>query len=1341
MFTPVSSKPDFPALERATLAWWRGTRAFDKLRALRRGGPTYSFLDGPITANNPMGVHHAWGRTYKDLWQRYYAMRGHDQRWQNGFDCQGLWVEVNVEKDLGFKTKKDIEAYGLAQFVILCKQRVLNYAAVQTEQSVRLGMWMDWNEPATLRLLRDKLADDPHGLLTLDGPEGPVTGTPEQLVGHLGLPALGGSYFTFSDKNNYDIWRFLKVCHEQGWIYKGTDVMPWCWRCGTGISQHEIVTEGYIEKQDPGLTVRFPLLGADGQPTGESLLVWTTTPWTLTSNVAAAVGPDLTYVKVRQGDEVLYLSKGCVHMLVGPYEVLAELPGRDLAGWAYAGPFDDLPAAQHPGGWAEPGLRRLLAGIPETAAQAHRVILWEEVGEAEGTGIVHIAPGCGAEDYQLHKQYGLPVVAPLDENGVYIEGFGWLSGQHVSDVTDGIVAALREKGRFYRLEPYTHRYPQCWRCATPLVFRLVDEWFISMDGLRQPLMDVTNQIRWVPEFGRERELDWLRNMHDWMISKKRYWGLALPVWECEHCGHFDVLGSRDELQERAVEGWETFDGHTPHRPYIDSVKIACSKCGSKASRIADVGNPWLDAGIVSLSTLRYETDPDYWRKWFPADFITESFPGQFRNWFYSLLVMATALERQPPTRTVLGFATLLAEDGRAMHKSWGNMIEFNEAADTIGADVMRWMFADQRYEADMLFGYEHAKETVKRFFLPLWNTYSFFVTYANLDHWSPVDPGTQGTQVPPGPLSPLSPQHLSSLDRWILARLNGLITEVTAALDDYAAHKATRPVEQFLDDLSNWYVRRSRRRFWRSEADADKQAAYAALYEVLVTLTKLLAPIIPFATEAMYQNLVRAVDSTSPESVHHCLWPTPNPAWTDDALLADMATARVVVALGHATRAAHNLKVRQPLARAVAVVPPEQAAGLVRMQALVADELNVKTVELAANEAELITYRLLPNNKLLGPKFGARFPQVRAVLAAADPAAAVLTLRAGHTLDLALEDGELAALTLDEVIINPQPRPGFAVAAGGEVVVALDTTLTPELRAEGYAREIVRRIQDLRKSAGFDIADRIVTYYQCAPELADTFIGFANYIKSETLSLDLLSGAAPAQAATASDTIEGFAMTISLTPANDPEAPLAEPEAPAEAEAPAPVPEAPAEAGPLAPVPEAPAEAGPLAPHPATATEAEAPLTAHPGARDEGDAPSPTAAPEPAPVLTPEISGPAPATAPARPPRPAPPKTTKKAAKKAAKEAITMKSAKKAVKKSGKKAVKNAAKKTAKKAAKKSGAKAAAKKPAKKAAKKSGAKAAAKKAAKQAAKKTAKKGTAKKAAKKAGKMAGKKRTR
>src|SRR5574342_20435 len=591
MLQPVPQNPNFPQMEREILQWWKEADAFNKLRKLRAGGPTWSFMDGPITANNPMGVHHAWGRTYKDLFQRYRAMRGYDERWQNGFDCQGLWGEVNVEKDLGFKTKKDIEDYGLAPFVILCKQRVLNYAAVQTEQSIRLGMWMDWNDPDVLRMLRDRLSEDPNATITVPGPQGKVTGTVEQIVGQLGLPQLGGSYFTFSDKNNYDIWRFLRTCADHGWVYKGTDVMPWCWRCGTGISQHEIVTEGYIEKTDPGLTVRFPLVDRPG----ESLLVWTTTPWTLTSNVAAAVGPELVYVKVKQPaaaspsgpghDEYFYLSKGTTKMLRGEFEVVSELTGRDMEGWKYVGPFDDLPANQHAGGWSEPGLRRLFAHIAESAQQAHRIVLWDMVGEAEGTGIVHIAPGCGAEDFQLHKDYKLPVVAPLDENGVYIDGFGWLTGMHVSEVTDPIVDHLKEEGRFYRLENYTHRYPQCWRCATPLVFRLVDEWYIGMDGLRGPLMDITNQSRWVPEFGRDRELDWLRNMHDWMISKKRYWGLALPIWVCAECGHHEVIGDEVELKARAVKGWDAFAGHTPHRPHIDSVKLACPRCNGEMSRI------------------------------------------------------------------------------------------------------------------------------------------------------------------------------------------------------------------------------------------------------------------------------------------------------------------------------------------------------------------------------------------------------------------------------------------------------------------------------------------------------------------------------------------------------------------------------------------------------------------------------------------------------------------------------------------------------------------------------------------------------------------------------------
>ena len=1118
MFKPVPNQVDFVQQEREILKFWAETDAFNKLRKLRADAPRWSFIDGPITANNPMGVHHGWGRTYKDLFQRFKAMQGHNQRWQNGFDCQGLWVEVEVEKELGFKSKKDIEKYGLADFVLRCKERVLNYAAVQTDQSIRLGYWMDWNDLDTLRMLRDKLGEDPNQILTVEGPRGPVTGSVEQIVGRLGLPELGGSYFTFSDENNYTIWAMIKSCHDRGWVYKGRDVMPWCARCGTGISQHEIVTEGYQELTHASITLRFPLRGREG----ESLLVWTTTPWTLTSNVAAAVGPDLTYVKVRQGDEVFYLSKGTLHMLKGDHELLAELKGSEMEGWTYDGPFDELPAQRESG-----------------SAANHRVILWEEVGEEEGTGIVHIAPGCGAEDFALSGEYDLAVIAPLDEAGVYGTGFDWLTGRSVHEVAQPIFEDLNRKGLTYRIADYTHRYPVCWRCGEELVFRLVDEWFISMGeqldkpyeeitpeekakNLRYQIMEVViNETQWYPAFGLERELDWLRNMHDWMISKKRYWGLALPIWECHECGHFEVIGSKQELQERAVAGWDAFEGHAPHRPCVDAVKIRCPKCDAQVSRIPDVGNPWLDAGIIALSTLEYNTDREYWSQWFPAELISESFPGQFRNWFYSLLAMSTVMERKAPFRHCFTYGTLLAEDGRAMHKSWGNAIEFNEAADRMGVDVMRWLYCDHKPEKDLTFGYHRADEVRRQFLIPLWNVYSFFVTYAEIDGWTPTN-GSLKTAASP-------------LDRWILARLHQLLGAVTDKLEGYEPNLATAVVDEFIDDLSNWYIRRSRRRFWAkagasAASDADKNAAYATLYHVLVTLSRLLAPFTPFVTEVMYQNLVRSADTGAPESVHHCDWPAPDAEFlaANQELLAQMALARQVVTLGHAARAQANIKVRQPLGKVV-IFAPNQAKDLAAMRDLVVEELNVKELQVAREAGELVSYRLLPVNKVLGPKFGKQFPQVRAALSAvADPAAAAAALEAGGSLTLDVA-GQTVELTPDEVLVQTQAREGLAVLSEGGVTVALDTTLTPELVAEGLAREVVRRVQTMRKDAGFQLDDHIVTRYETGGELGDVIAGWAGYIQAETLSDELVPGPPGESAYSESYEVAGHALTLSVT--------------------------------------------------------------------------------------------------------------------------------------------------------------------------------------------------------------------
>ena len=1152
-FTEIPPKVDFPAQEREVLKFWKDSRAFEKMLALHKGQPHWSFIDGPITANNPMGVHHGWGRTYKDAMLRFRTMQGHEMRYQNGFDCQGLWVEVNVERELGFKSKKDIEDYGLATFVRKCKERVLRYAAVQTEQSIRLGYWADWNDPDYLRYLAVKLMENPDQVITAQGPDGPVTDTVEQIVGRLGQPELGGSYFTFSNENNFMIWAFLKKCWQNGWVYRGDDVMPWCPRCATGLSQHEIVTEGYRDLTHNSVTVRFPLRVREH----ESLLVWTTTPWTLTSNIAAAVGPDLTYVKVCQGEECYYLSKGTLHMLRGQYEVLSEMKGTDLVGWTYDGPFDELPAERQPGGHTL--LVKLIRDVTLSAVEAHQVILWDAVGETEGTGIVHIATGCGAEDFQLGKEHHFPLVAPLDEEGHFVDGFDWLTGMHVSEVAQPIFDSLKQKGILYVVEPYTHRYPVCWRCDSELVFRLVDEWFISMGetfdkpretltaeekqrSLRYQIMDVVDQIKWIPEFGYAREMDWLRNMHDWMISKKRYWGLALPIWECPNCSHFEVIGSEDELHTRAASGLEVLDKHTPHRPYIDAVKIACPKCGSTMSRVPDVGNPWLDAGIVSISTLRFRTDPAFWRKWYPANWISESFPGQFRNWFYSLLAMGTVMAQEPPFLQNFSYAMLLGEDGRPMHKSWGNAIEFNEGADKMGVDVMRWLFCNHQPENDLWFGYHGGDETRRQFLIPLWNVYSFFVTYARLDGWIPSllkgegeNTGNSGVlgsvgesaRIAPTAAFPEGPTPASSslLDRWILARLNQATARVTECLDGSDFPSAAQAVNELIDDLTNWYVRRSRRRFWKSEADEDKSAAYATLYHVLVKLIRLLAPMVPFVTEVMYQNLVRRVQPEAYESVHHTTWPVCDRSAIDEKLIEQMGLTRRIASLGLSARSSNNLKVRQPLAKALVY------AGKMRLTEelveVVLDELNVKAFEWVDTPEKLVTYRVLPDNKLLGPKFGAKFPRLRAALLAADPLAVAACVRDNLPVTLVV-DGESVELAPSEILVSTLPVEGLAVAADKAITVAIDTVITPELRAEGLAREIVRRVQEMRKNAGFEIADRITTYYVAEGSLADVMQTWAGYFQAETLTVELVAAPPPAEAYCEDHTIDGKTVKIGV---------------------------------------------------------------------------------------------------------------------------------------------------------------------------------------------------------------------
>lgn len=1019
----VSTRTDFTQLERDLIAWWNEAGIIDAYLHRNDGSAeTFSFIDGPITANNPMGVHHAWGRSYKDLFQRYHNMLGQRQRFQNGFDCQGLWVEVEVEKELGLKSKRDIESFGVADFVDRCKARVEKFAARITDQSKRLAYWMDWDN----------------------------------------------SYFTMSDENNYTIWNFIKTCWEKGWVYKGHDVMPWCPRCGTGISEHEIVTEGYQDRTHLSVYVKFPLLDEPGA----NLLAWTTTPWTLAANVAAAVHPELTYVKVLQNGEMLYVAKEAARTAIrGDHEIVGEVTGAQLVGRAYAGPFDDLPAAQ---------------GV------AHRVIAWTDVDAAEGTGIVHIAPGCGKEDFALSKEGdGLSVIAPINEFGVYVDGFGDLTDRYVHEVANPIAEHLTATGRLYRAENYKHRYPVCWRCNTDLVFRLVDEWFISMDDLRPVMMEITRQVGWRPAFGMDRELDWLEHMDDWMISKKRYWGLALPIFECQHCGQFEVIGSETELEARAVEGWAGFAGHSPHRPWIDAVKIACRNCGSKISRIADVGNPWLDAGIVPFSTLGYRYDKEYWETWFPADLISESFPGQFRNWFYSMIAQAAALTGTPPFLNVFSYALMRDQKGEEMHKSKGNAIWFDDAAEEFGVDAMRWLFATTNPDVNLNFGPAITDEVRRRFILPLWNSYAFFANYARLDGFDPA--------------AEVSLADRTLLDRWIISRLHQLIAEVRAALDDYQPHTASRAIERFtVDELSNWYIRRNRRRFWKTENDGDKAAAYATLYECLVTLSGLLAPMTPFLADAIYRNLVASLDPAAAPSVHLTDFPVSDPSRIDPGLSADMGAVLEAVSLGHAARQAGEVKVRQPLpALLVHTRAPEQMDALLRLKDQVLDELNIKDLLPLTDPGEVVAFDIRPNLPLLGPKFGKQLGAVRQGLATLAPAAVASAVAAGQRVAVSLADGSTVTLEPNEILVDLLKQEGFAAAQHDGMTVVLDTNLTPELLREGLARDFVRAVQDARKSAGFRIEDRITVGYVADPEVVEAVEAHRDSVMAETLAIDL----------------------------------------------------------------------------------------------------------------------------------------------------------------------------------------------------------------------------------------------
>jgi len=839
-------------VEKEILMLWKKRKIFDKLRKNNMKGKAWSFIDGPITANNPMGVHHAWGRTYKDLFQRFKAMQGFDQRFQNGFDCQGLWVEVEVEKDIGMNTKKEIEAFGLDKFSEACKKRVAKYSKIQTEQSILLGQWMDWKN----------------------------------------------SYYTLTDKNIEHIWHFLKKCHENKWLFEGTRVLPWCLRCGTSLSQHEM-TDTYKEVTHKGVFVLFPIIGKKN----EYLLVWTTTAWTLAANVAVAVHPNVKYVKVRQGDKHYYLSKTALPILDGKYEVEQELIGADIIGVTYRGPFDELSAQN---------------GI------VHRVVEWDLVGEEEGTGLVHIAPGCGVEDNELGKAERLDEIAPLDEEGKYIEGFGFLTGKSVNEVNDLIFNSLKSKGMLYKVEDYSHRYPTCWRCKEELVFRMENAWFISSDEIRPRMKKANKDVKWVPSFGQKRMDDWLNNMGDWNISRKRYWGLPLPFYKCKN-NHLTVIGSKKELNEKAIDKNEVNNLKELHRPWIDKIKIKCPECGDAADRIPDVGDCWLDAGIVPFSTLNYMTDKKHWKKWFPANLVLEMME-QIRLWFYSMLFMSVTLEDRAPYKSVMVYEKVTDEKGVPMHKSLGNAIWFDDAIKKMGADVMRWIYLSHSPTRNLPFGYTRARE-VQRDIDIIFNLNNYVKMYCELN-------GFKKTR----------PNRLDKASTWLLSRTETVKQEITDHIENLNPNLAIDALKEFiLNDFSRWYVHIVRDKLKRGYMGKDKQGILYAMYYSMLEAVKLLAPMLPFVAEKMYQDFFKKYEKN--ESIHLFRWPAVDKKAIDLKLEKNMETARLIFEAATAKRQEAGAKLRWPLAGLTVTGDTNTMVAAKSMKDILAQTINVKDVK------------------------------------------------------------------------------------------------------------------------------------------------------------------------------------------------------------------------------------------------------------------------------------------------------------------------------------------------------------------------------------------------------------
>jgi isoleucyl-tRNA synthetase len=1040
-FDPVDPKVRFPELEQRIMAFWREADVFHRQLEQRREGPLWVFYEGPPTANGRPGLHHTESRTFKDVYPRFKAMTGHNVPRKGGWDCHGLPVELEIEKEIGTKTKRDIEAFGVAEFNRRCRESVTRYVDEWERLTERLGFWID--------------TDD--------------------------------AYWTMNTEYIESVWWSLKRLHERGLLFEADKVTTYCPRCGTALSDAETAM-GYTEVDDPSLFVLFRLVEApDPSLVGAALLGWTTTPWTLISNTGVAVAEEATYVEVEHEGERLILAASLRERVVPGTAEVRSMAGNELVGARYEPLYPNVEGA-------------------------HRVVAADFVSLEDGTGVVHMAPAFGAEDLEVGRREGWPTFKPVDGEGRFTnDAPPFVRGMFVKDADPLIIDELGARGLLLRAETIFHMYPLCWRCSTPLLYYARTSWYVGTTQVRDRLLEVNDSVNWLPEHIKHgRYGDWLENNVDWALSRERYWGTPLPIWRCER-GHTTAVGSLSELSERAGRD---VTGVDPHRPGIDEVAFACPGCGAEARRVPEVIDTWYDSGAMPFAQWGYHPDLgrgiERFRERFPADFISEAI-DQTRGWFYTLMAEGVLHFDSTTYRNVVCLGLIVDADGRKMSKSLGNAIDPWDVLNRQGADALRWyLLTNGSPWASRRVGMEILDEVVRQFLLTLWNVYAFFVTYANASGFDP-----DGAPAPAVPERP-------ALDRWVLSQLQGTASEARDRLEAYDATGAGRRIARFVDDLSNWYVRRARRRFWDPEGTGgeDTLAAFRTLHECLTTLARLLAPFTPFIAEELWRNLAARAPGAV-DSVHLTDYPSGGVDRADERLDRAMAVAQQVVELGRRVRTETKVRVRQPLLEAVVHLPGDREA-LEPLLPLVAEELNVRQVVFAESVEGFTRWRAKPNFRALGPRVGSAVQQVAAALAGDDGSAASALARGERVTVAGVELGP------DDVDLLQQTPEGWGVASDGGLTVALELDITPELRREGVARELVRLVQDARKAAGLDVSDRIALGIHAGGELGEAFAEHRDTVARETLAVELRAEVLPDAELRQDAEVEGSAVAITL---------------------------------------------------------------------------------------------------------------------------------------------------------------------------------------------------------------------